>query len=91
MAVLEALASGTPVMISPGCNFPEVVSAGVGKVVSLETEEMAQTMIELIRNREYLKKMGIKGQRFVAQNYIWDTIADKHVDTYREGIARFSQ
>lgn len=34
MAVLEVLASGTPVLLSPGCHFPEVERAGVGLVVS---------------------------------------------------------
>jgi len=91
MAVLEALASGTPVMISPGCYFPEVVSAGAGRVVSIEPEAMAQHMIELIRNRDVLQEMGSNGRRFVAQNYTWEAIADKHEEAYREGITRFSR
>ena len=32
MAVLEALASGTPVLLSPGCHFPEVEQAGAGRI-----------------------------------------------------------
>ena len=35
MAVLEALANSTAVLLSPGCHFPEVERAGAGRVVSL--------------------------------------------------------
>jgi glycosyltransferase involved in cell wall biosynthesis len=88
MAVLESLASGTAVMISPGCHFPEVEKAGVGKVVDAEPEVMARAMIDLIRDKKCLKEMGWRGRDFVTCNYSWDTIADKIIDMYREGMMR---
>lgn len=91
MAVLEALASATSVMISPGCYFPEVEVAGVGKVVEPRPEIMADALLELLGDRGKLKQMGVNGRDFVARNYTWDIIADKHVEAYREGICRFSQ
>ncbi len=90
MAILEALASGTPVMISPGCHFPEVEQAGVGKVVETEPEAMAQAMIELLKDRKQLEAMGRKGREFVTRNYSWDTIASEVINAYQEGIARYA-
>lgn len=90
MAILESLASGTPVMISPGCYFPEVENAGAGRVVAIEPEIMARTLVELMGNSHVLTEMGHKGRSFVAENYTWDMIAAKHEDAYRDGIGRYS-
>ena len=91
MAILEALASGTAVMISPGCHFPEVESAGVGRVVAVEPEAMTSSMLDLLKNRKQLEKMGQKGRDFVRRHYSWDSIAGKLIDAYREGIERHAQ
>ena len=91
MAILEALASETAVMISPGCHFPEVEKADVGKVVEVEPEAMAKAMIALLKDRKQLKEMGRKGREFVTRNYSWDTIAREVIDAYQEGIARHSR
>jgi glycosyltransferase involved in cell wall biosynthesis len=88
MAILEALASETAVMISPGCHFPEVEKAGVGKVLEAEPEAMAKAMIKLLNDRKQLEDMGRKGREFVTRNYSWDTIAGEIIDAYQEGIAR---
>ncbi len=90
MAIVEALASGTAVMISPGCHFPEVETAGVGKVVEAKPEAMAETLIELLRDKKQLEAMGRKGRDFVSQKFSWDTIADDFIEVYREGIARYA-
>ena len=88
MAILESLASGTSVMISPGCHFPEIETAGAGKVVEAKAEVMAEGMIELLKDRKQLEEMGRKGREFVTRNYSWDTIASKLMDVYQDGIAR---
>jgi glycosyltransferase involved in cell wall biosynthesis len=90
VAILEALASGTAVMISPGCHFPEVEKAGVGIVVETEPEAIAKGMIQLLNDRGQLEEMGRKGRELVSRNYSWDAIANKMIDAYQEGIDRHS-
>jgi Glycosyltransferase len=91
MAILEALASATAVMISPGCHFPEAETEGVGRVVEAEPEAMSKAIIELLKDRKQLQEMGRKGREFVLRDYSWDTVASELVDIYREGIARHSR
>jgi glycosyltransferase involved in cell wall biosynthesis len=88
MAVLEALASRTAVMLSPGCNFPEVVAAGAGVVVEADVDAMAAELSRLLGNPEALRAMGEAARPFVQTYYSWDVIADRLVDVYSEGIAR---
>ena len=88
MAVLEALANSTPVLLSPGCHFPEVETSGIGRIVSAEAGAMAKAMGELLKDRHALEEMGRKGREFVVRHYSWDTIVNKMEDVYYAGIKR---
>jgi glycosyltransferase involved in cell wall biosynthesis len=88
MAVLEALASATPVMISPGCHFPEVEAAGAGRIVEADAESMAAALRDLLAEPARLKEMGSRGRDLVSR-YDWNRITDEIEDAYREGISRF--
>jgi glycosyltransferase involved in cell wall biosynthesis len=88
MAILEALASQTAVMISPGCHFPEVEKAGCGVVVENEVDKIAKTLCSLINNKEQLLLMGKNGRNLVTNYYDWNGIANKYVEVYQEGLAR---
>ncbi len=88
MAVLEALASGTAVMLSPGCNMNEVEPAGAGLIVEADAEVMAHALADLLSDRERLRQMGEAGRRLVVEKYSWDLVTDRLVATYEEGIAR---
>ena len=90
MAVLEALASKTAVMLSPGCGFPEVASAGAGRVVDADSRKMAEALIDLLGDRDRLRRMGEAGLRLVARDYSWGVIVDRLLATYEEGIERFA-
>jgi glycosyltransferase involved in cell wall biosynthesis len=90
MAVLEALANSTAVLLSPGCHFPEVETADVGRVVAAEPEAMAKAMGELLKDKKQLREMGRRGREFVIRQYSWDTIVNELEDVYREGIERQS-
>jgi len=88
MAVLEALASATPVLLSPGCHFPEIEAAGAGRVVSHEPEALAIALADLLADPGKLRAMGGRGREWVAQHYSWDRITDQLLDVYHEGLER---
>lgn len=88
MAVLEALASTTPVLLSPGCHFPEIEAAGAGRVVSHEPETLAIALADLLADPGKLRAMGCRGREWVAQHYSWDHITDQLLDVYHEGLER---
>lgn len=87
MAVLEALAARTAVMLSPGCNFPEVDAAGCGLTVPADEAAMAAALIELLGEPERLRTMGEAGRALVAAQYSWDVIADRLLAVYDRAIA----
>ena len=86
MAVLEALASATAVLLSPGCHFPEVETAGVGSIVPSDPEALAEGLAALLTNPETLRVMGDRARDYVARNFSWDQIVDQLLDIYSEGI-----
>jgi glycosyltransferase involved in cell wall biosynthesis len=88
MAVLEALANSTAVLLSPGCHFPEVEASGIGRIVSAEACAIAKAMGELLKDKQALKEMGRKGREFVVAHYSWNTIVNKMEDVYHKGIER---
>lgn len=88
MAVLEALANSTAVLLSPGCHFPEVETAGVGRVVAADSGAVTKALGELLEDKNQLQDMGRRGREFVIGHYSWDTIIDELIDAYHEGIER---
>ena len=91
MAVLEALASGTPVLLSPGCHFPEAQSAGVGRTAPTEPAALAIVLSEMLQEPAALLSMRLRAREFVTQNYSWDRVVDQTLDTYAEGIDRLQR
>ena len=86
MAVLEALAASTAVILSPGCHFAEVESAGAGVVVEAEAAAMADALTRLLASPTRLHEMGQAGRRLVAERYSWDRIAARLADIYRSAL-----
>jgi glycosyltransferase involved in cell wall biosynthesis len=88
MAILEALASSTPVLISPECNFNEVESVNAGVVVSNNIEQISSSIIELTNDKDRLKLMGNNGKKFVNRLYNWETISDKLIALYNTQVKK---
>ena len=65
IAALEALASGTPVVLSPGCELPQV--DGVAGIVCDGGENgAAEALLELLRDPDRATKLGQAGRIFAA-------------------------
>lgn len=69
MAVLEAMASRLPVLVTDGCNFPEVCSQGAGYVVGNNTEAFTKALFDVNRSYADLPKLGRNGRLFVEREY----------------------
>lgn len=84
MAVLEALACRLPVLITPGCNFPQAEDARAGVIVEPDldgTESGLRRLLELTPTER--AEMGARGRRLVEQKYTWDRVAEQMIEVYR--------
>jgi len=84
IALLENLAAGKPVLISPGCNFPEVAEAGAGLCVPPESGALAdalRTILDLSPAER--AAMGRRGRELVVGRYSWQQAAEKMITVYR--------
>ena len=89
MAILEAMAARLPVLLTPGCNFPEAVEAGAA--VSVEPNEVstaAGVNKLLSMSDEARREMGERGRALVERDYTWDRIAGKMLETYEYILGR---
>lgn len=89
IAVLEAMASSTAVLLSPGCNFPEVDAEGAGVVCAPHEAVISSQLEGLLSDIPRIEHMGRVGRSIVVDRYGWGRIADQTIDAYREGIDRY--
>jgi glycosyltransferase involved in cell wall biosynthesis len=82
MAALEAMASELPVILTPGCNLPDVETHGAGLLVKRDVESVAAALQTLLNNVGLRKKMGQKGRAWVMEKYTWPTIAAQTDELY---------
>jgi glycosyltransferase involved in cell wall biosynthesis len=84
ISLLENLAAGKPVLITPGCNFPEAAAAGAGLCVSPEIGPLADALRGLLDlSDEQRREMGRRGRELVARDYTWECVSDKMLTLYR--------
>lgn len=88
IAILEAMASRIPVIITKNCNFDEVEKIEAGKVINANVNELSNAIIELLDNPELCRKMGDRGKIFVDEQYSWDKIADMMINEYEKIIKK---
>lgn len=86
MGVLEAMAAGLPVLISPGCNLPEAAAAGAGMEVEPTVEALAEALEALLSDPARRAEMGAAARRLVEARFTWDAAAGQLEDTYRNLI-----
>ncbi|HEY1378387.1 MAG TPA: glycosyltransferase [Gemmataceae bacterium] len=82
VAILEALACGTPAVVSTACHFPEVAEAGAGEVVPLDAAAVATALGRVLADPALRERMGRAGRELVAARFTWPRIAARSVETY---------
>ncbi|NET01091.1 MAG: glycosyltransferase [Sphaerospermopsis sp. SIO1G1] len=84
MSVLEGMATGLASVITTGCNFPEAGIANAAKVVDINSDDIADALIQLLQDSNEAKNMGVRARQFILENYTWDRIALKMVAVYQD-------
>jgi glycosyltransferase involved in cell wall biosynthesis len=83
MAVLEAMACGRPVLLTPGCNFPEVADAGAGVIVPREVGALNEALRTLLIDGERRVSMGQLARKLVEERFTWPQVVAQMVEVYR--------
>ena len=83
MAVLEAMACGLPVLLTPGCNFPEVVDAGAGVVVPRDIGALSEALRALLIDGDRRASMEQRARQLVQERFTWPQVVAQMVEVYR--------
>jgi len=76
IAVLEAMAHGCPVVVTPEVGLSAAVSkSSAGLVIDGSPEALAKAIVEIIANKKLLSEMGQRGQRLVKEQFSWPVVA----------------
>jgi phosphatidylinositol alpha-mannosyltransferase len=87
MVLLEAMASGTPIVASDIEGYRNVVNHhGEGLLVlPKDAAALAQALVHVLQRPDLRRAMGQRGQA-TASRYAWDRVADRVLDCYRETL-----
>ncbi len=88
MVVVEAMACGTPVLISKGVPiWQEVVADGAGQVIDYSPQDIANKIKELTSNRSLLQSLSKKASQSVRNRYDSDAVASSMKKCYEDVIS----
>jgi glycosyltransferase involved in cell wall biosynthesis len=85
VAVLEALAAGLPVVVTPGVALASVVEQHkLGYVIPQDVLEIANAIDDLLQAPQLAKQMGDRARQFIIEKYSWENIAGQMIQIYTE-------
>ncbi len=89
VAVVEAMAAGTPVVISDGVGiYQEVATANAGLVASRTASGVAEAILRLLNDEPFARQCGANGRVLVRTTFTWEQAAAQLEDVYRKSIER---
>ncbi len=88
MSALEAMAAGTPVVVTHTCPWADVENAGAGFWVAQEPEAMAGAALAVLSDSGRAAAMGARGRALAIARYSWEAAASVLAARYRDIIER---
>ncbi len=83
VALVEALASGCPVVLSDQVGIQrEIARAGAGLVTPCRAEDLAQALLDVLTNPALRRRMSENGLRLARQEFSLDAVSRKLFETY---------
>jgi glycosyltransferase involved in cell wall biosynthesis len=85
IAVLEALAAGTTVLVTPGVALADLVEQQhLGYVAKLDIAAIASSLQQALEHPQQVKSMGAFARQLISQRYTWDKVACNLSDIYSQ-------
>jgi glycosyltransferase involved in cell wall biosynthesis len=81
MTVVEAMACGTPVVVSRNCPWEIVEREGAGAWVENTPDSIAEALLQVLRNPSTAERMGEAGRRVAAQ-FSWSSVGEAMAAEY---------
>jgi glycosyltransferase involved in cell wall biosynthesis len=89
IAVAEALATGLPVVVTPGVQIaPEIAAARAGLVLEADVAELAAALLQLLQHPSLRQDLGANGKLLASTRYTWMAIAKDLKSVYETIIAQ---
>ena len=89
VAVVEAMASGTPVVVSDQVGIHrEIDEAGAGLVTTLDPADVAGAIGRLLDDPDAAERMGRAGEALAARRYSWERVATDVEALYEEVVGQ---
>lgn len=83
IAVVEAMASGLPVIVSDRVNiWREITEAAAGLVIKCDSAELATAISTLLDNSALRRSMGARGRALVQRSFTWEMAAETLIKLY---------
>ena len=87
VAICEAMACGTPVVITENCSLPEAAEEGAGLVIKRNTAAIAAALDQVLSNPDQARTMGARARELVVSRFTWQKVAETSANAY-ESIRR---
>lgn len=88
MALLEAMASGRPVVFTTACEFPAAATAGAGLACEVDADGIAEGLRGILGDEGRAEEMGRVGRGMIERDYTWGVIAERMAKVYGSVLAR---
>lgn len=83
MTVAEALAAGTPAIVTRGAPWNELRQQNAGWWVEIGTDALVASLEDaLARPHDTLVEMGLRGRGWMERDFSWHSVSRRMVDTY---------
>ncbi len=87
IAVAEALAAGTPVLVSDQVGLADTVEQQhIGRSTRLDVVSLASTLGEMLSDYDQLARMGRAGRDWVRKTLDWTLLVPRYDEMYRSAI-----
>lgn len=89
--VLEAMATGSPVVATPAAVAALSVKAGEDLLVGDDAQGFAQAVLDLLGDKPRASAIGAAGRAYVERNHRWEDAVVKLESVYQRAIERFKE